>query len=209
MAGSLADITSVAVDGNEVVMKTSAPSVDALYRLTLFRVQSPRFFGKCEHARLAPALSSSPNTCPDDHLTLGAVRRLLEADPVQREDADIPVLHRPGGDAELRPFGRARHPSIRPDQGRRRAEGRGWTAYAAPIADYEMLVLNYTDPKSPRQREYSPGHRPRHRPQGDREERVLRSRPTHHHPDVARQTRLTIRRSPPSGTSTWQRQPSS
>ena len=58
MAGSLADIASVTVEGSEIVLKTSAPSVDALYRLTLFRVQSPRHFGQPQTLRSAQAHSS-------------------------------------------------------------------------------------------------------------------------------------------------------
>ena len=58
MTGSLADITSVKVDGNEVVLGTSAPSVDALYRLTLFRVQSPGTSARPRACRSAPGRSS-------------------------------------------------------------------------------------------------------------------------------------------------------
>ena len=44
MAGSLADIAEgFLAHGNDVMMKTHAPSVDALYRLTLFRVQAPQW----------------------------------------------------------------------------------------------------------------------------------------------------------------------
>jgi peptide/nickel transport system substrate-binding protein len=148
MAGSLADITSVAVDGNEVVMKTSAPSVDALYRLTLFRVQSPKFFGKAANTPVGTGPFKFAEYVPNDHLTLerfdgywkpipSNVRTLtfkFYTDPEAMLNAAL------AGELDILQFGQIKDAAT--------LEGAGWAAYAAPIADYVMLVLNYTAPDS-------------------------------------------------------------
>lgn len=144
MAGSLADITSVAVDGNEVVMKTSAPSVDALYRLTLFRVQSPKFFGKAGNTPVGTGPFKLSEYVPNDHLTLerfdgywkpiaSNVKTLtfkFYTDPEAMLNAAL------AGELDILQFGQLKDAAT--------LEGSGWAAYAAPIADYVMLVLNYT-----------------------------------------------------------------
>jgi len=148
MTGSLADITSVKLEGNEVVLGTSAPSVDALYRLTLFRVQSPRHFGKAASMPVGTGPFKFASYVPGDHLTLERVEPYWKparsniktltfrffTDPEAMLNAAI------AGELDILQFGQLKDAQT--------LEGAGWTAYAAPIADYVMLVLNYTRPDS-------------------------------------------------------------
>jgi peptide/nickel transport system substrate-binding protein len=148
MAGSLADITSVAVDGNEVVMKTSAPSVDALYRLTLFRVQSPWFFGKAANTPVGTGPFKLAEYVPNDHLTLERFDGYWKPIPSNIKTLTFRFYTYPeamlnaalAGELDLLQFGQLKDAAT--------LEGAGWAAYAAPIADYVMLVLNYTAPDS-------------------------------------------------------------
>ena len=54
-------------------MKTSAPSVDALYRLTLFRVQSPKFFGKAANTPVGTGPFKFVEYVPERSPDVGAV----------------------------------------------------------------------------------------------------------------------------------------
>ena len=144
MTGSLADITSVAVDGNEVVMKTSAPSVDALYRLTLFRVQSPKFFGKAANTPVGTGPFKFAEYVPNDHLTLERFEGYWKPLPSNVKTLTFKFYTDPeamlnaalAGELDILQFGQIKDAAT--------LEGAGWAAYAAPIADYVMLVLNYT-----------------------------------------------------------------
>lgn len=148
MAGSLADITSVAVDGNEVMMKTSAPSVDALYRLTLFRVQSPKFFGKAANTPVGTGPFKFAEYVPNDHLTLERFDDYWKPIPSNVKTLTFKFYTDPeamlnaalAGELDVLQFGQIKDAAT--------LEGAGWAAYAAPIADYVMLVLNYTAPDS-------------------------------------------------------------
>ncbi len=148
MAGSLADITSVAADGNEVVMKTSAPSVDALYRLTLFRVQAPSGFAHNANTPIGTGPFKFVEYEPGDHLTLERFPGYWKQIPSNIKTLTFRFFTDPeamlnsalSGELDILQFGLLKDASA--------LKSGGWTAYAAPIADYEMLVLNYTDPKS-------------------------------------------------------------
>lgn len=148
MAGSLADISSVAADGNEVVMKTSAPSVDALYRLTLFRVQAPSGFAHNANTPIGTGPFKFVEYEPGDHLTLERFPGYWKQIPSNIKTLTFRFFTDPeamlnsalSGELDILQFGLIKDAAA--------LKSGGWTAYAAPIADYEMLVLNYTDPKS-------------------------------------------------------------
>jgi ABC-type transport system substrate-binding protein len=149
MAGSLADIKSAEVQGGEVVLKTAAPSVDALYRLTLFRVQSPRHFANNANTPVGTGPFRFVEYVPGDHLTLERV-----ADYWKPIDSNVKTLTfrfftdpeamlnaALSGEIDILQFGQLKDAQTLKDA--------KWSAYAAPIADYVMLVLNYTKPDSP------------------------------------------------------------
>ncbi len=143
MAGSLADIASVTVDGGELVMKTSAPSVDALYRLTLFRVQSPKGFAHNANTPIGTGPFKFVEYVPNDHLTLERFPRYWKPIPSNIKTLHFRFFTDPeamlnsalAGELDILQFG------LLKDAGALKSNG--WAAYAAPIADYEMLVLNY------------------------------------------------------------------
>src|SRR5215203_444394 len=70
LSGSLAAITSASSEGNEVVLRTSAPNLGALYRLSLFRVQSPRHFSTVTNRPVGTGPFKFVEWVPGDHLTL-------------------------------------------------------------------------------------------------------------------------------------------
>ena len=144
MAGSLADISSVEAQGNDVVLKTSAPSVDVLYRLTLFRVQSPRHFANNGNTPVGTGPFRFVEYVPGDHLTLER-----NADYWKPIDSNVKTLTYKfytdpeamlnaalAGELDILQFGLLKDAKT--------LGAGGWTTYAAPIADYMMLVLNYT-----------------------------------------------------------------
>jgi peptide/nickel transport system substrate-binding protein len=148
MAGSLADIASVAADGNEVVLKTSAPSVDSLYRLTLFRVQSPKAFAHNANTPVGTGPFNFVEYIPGDHLTLERVSDYWKPIPSNIKTLTFRFFTDPeamlnaalSGELDILQFG------LLKDAGT--LNSGGWTSYAAPIADYQMLVLNYTQSNS-------------------------------------------------------------
>ena len=167
-------------------MKTSAPSVDALYRLTLFRVQSPWFFGKAANTPVGTGPFKFAEYVPNDHLTLERFDGYWKPIPSNIKTLTFRFYTDPeamlnaalAGELDILQFGQLKDAAT--------LEGAGWAAYAAPIADYVMLVLNYTAPEfGVGEREHPPGRRARHRSAGDREERVFRSRAADHHSDAA------------------------
>jgi peptide/nickel transport system substrate-binding protein len=148
MAGSLADIASVDVDGNDVVMKTRAPSVDALYRLTLFRVQAPSGFAHNSNTPIGTGPFKFVEYEPGDHLTLQRFDGYWR--PISSNiatltfrfftDPEAMLNSALSGEIDILQFG------LLKDAGELKSSG--WAAYAAPIADYQMLVLNYANPQS-------------------------------------------------------------
>ena len=148
MAGSLADITSVSVDGDEVVMKTSAPSVDALYRLTLFRVQSPNAFAHNANTPVGTGPFKFVEYVPGDHLTLERFADYWKPIPSNVKTLTFRFFTDPeamlnsalAGELDILQFGLLKDAAA--------LKSAGWSAYAAPIADYEMLVLNYAGTNS-------------------------------------------------------------
>jgi len=148
MAGSLADIADVSADGNDVVMKTHAPSVDALYRLTLFRVQAPSGFAHNANMPLGTGPFKFSEYEPGDHLTLERFPDYWKSIPSNIKtltfrfftDPEAMLSSALSGELDILQFGLLKDAAA--------LKGGVWTAYAAPIADYEMLVLNYANPKS-------------------------------------------------------------
>lgn len=148
MAGSLADIKKVEVAGDEVVLTTDQPSVDALYRLTLFRVQSPDFFGKAASNPVGTGPFKMADYMPGDHLTLQRNERYWRPINSNMQTLNFRFFTDPeamlnaslGGELDIFQFGRLKDAQT--------LQGAGWTTYAAPIADYVMLVLNYAKPGS-------------------------------------------------------------
>ena len=125
-------------------MKTSAPSVDALYRLTLFRVQSPKFFGKAANTPVGTGPFKLSEYVPNDHLTLERFDGYWKPIPSNVKTLTFKFYTDPeamlnaalAGELDILQFGQLKDAAT--------LEGRGWAAYSAPIADYVMLVLNYT-----------------------------------------------------------------
>jgi peptide/nickel transport system substrate-binding protein len=148
MAGSLADIAEVSADGNDVVMKTHAPSVDALYRLTLFRVQSPSGFAHNANTPIGTGPFKFVEYEPGDHLTLERFADYWKPIPSNIKTLTFRFFTDPeamlsaalSGELDILQFGLLKDAAA--------LKSGGWTTYAAPIADYEMLVLNYSNPKS-------------------------------------------------------------
>jgi peptide/nickel transport system substrate-binding protein len=144
MTGSLADITSVAADGDEVVMRTSAPSVDALYRLTLFRVQSPKAFAHNANTPVGTGPFKFVEYVPGDHVTLERFADYWNPIPSNIKTLTFRFFTDPeamlnsalSGELDILQFGLLKDAAA--------LKSAGWVAYAAPIADYESLVLNYT-----------------------------------------------------------------
>ena len=144
MAGSLADIKSVEAQGDEVVMKTAAPSVDALYRLTLFRVQSPRHFANNANTPVGTGPFKFVEYVPGDHLTLARFDAYWK--PIDSNvktltfrfftDPEAMLNAALSGEIDILQFGQLKDAQTLKDA--------KWPTYAAPIADYVMLVLNYT-----------------------------------------------------------------
>jgi len=144
MAGSLADIASIAVDGDEVVLKTSAPSVDALYRLTLFRMQAPSGFAHNANTPVGTGPFKFVEYVPGDHVTLERFADYWKPIPSNIKTLTFRFFTDPeamlnaalSGELDILQFGLLKDaPTL---------TSAGWAAYAAPIADYQMLVLNYS-----------------------------------------------------------------
>ncbi len=143
MTGSLGEIAKVDVDGNDVVMHTAAPSVDALYRLTLFRVQSPDNFAKNANSPVGTGPFKFVEWVPGDHLTLERFDDYWESIPSNVKTLNFRFFTDPeamlnaslSGDLDIMQFGELKDAET--------LKGAGWSAYAAPIADYVMMVLNY------------------------------------------------------------------
>ena len=144
MSGSLGDIASADVQGDEVVLKTRQPSVDALYRLTLFRVQSPKFFGKAANTPVGTGPFRFGEYVPGDHLTLQRVDDYWKPIASNVKTLNFRFFTDPeamlnaalSGEIDILQFGQLKDATT--------LRQAGWSAYAAPIADYVMLVLNYT-----------------------------------------------------------------
>jgi peptide/nickel transport system substrate-binding protein len=115
-----------------------------LYRLTLFRVQSPKFFGKAANTPVGTGPFKFAEYVPNDHLTLERFDGYWKPIPSNVKTLTFKFYTDPeamlnaalAGELDILQFGQIKDAAT--------LEGAGWAAYAAPIADYVMLVLNYT-----------------------------------------------------------------
>jgi peptide/nickel transport system substrate-binding protein len=143
LSGSLAAITSASSEGNEVVLRTSAPNLGALYRLSLFRVQSPRHFSTVTNRPVGTGPFKFVEWVPGDHLTLERFDDYWRPIPSNIKTLNFKFYTDPeamlnaaiAGDLDILQFGQLKDASA--------LESADWTTYAAPIADYILLVLNY------------------------------------------------------------------
>ena len=148
MAGSLGAIASADMDGGDVILKTRSPSVDALYRLTLFRVQSPDGFASATNKPIGTGPFRFVEWVPGDHLTVERVDNYWKPIPSNIKTLTYRFFTDPeamlnaalGGELDILQFGQLKDSKV--------LSGKGWSAYAAPLADYEMLVLNYAGANS-------------------------------------------------------------
>lgn len=146
LAGSLAAITSVTVEGDEVVLRTASPNVGALYRLSLFRVQSPRHFDEVTNTPVGTGPFKLVEWVPGDHLTLERNENYWR--PIASNvktlvfrfytDPEAMLNSALAGELDIIQFGQLKDAGTLQDA--------GWTAYQAPTADYILLVLNYEGP---------------------------------------------------------------
>jgi peptide/nickel transport system substrate-binding protein len=144
VSGSLAAITNVSSQGDDVILKTSAPNVGLLYRLSLGRIQSPDFFGKAANNPVGTGPFKFVEWVPGSSLVMERFNDYWKPIPSNIKTLTYRFFTDPeamlnaalSGDLDIMQFGSLK------DAGALRAKG--WTAYAAPIADYQMLVLNYT-----------------------------------------------------------------
>lgn len=146
VAGSIAAITSAAIEGDEIVLRTDKPSVGALYRLSLFRVQSPRHFDTVANAPVGTGLFKMGEFVPGDHLTLERNESYWK--PVASNvktlnfrfftDPESMLNSALAGELDILQFGQLKDAQTLKDS--------GWNAYQAPTADYILLVLNYEGP---------------------------------------------------------------
>ncbi|HVC76339.1 MAG TPA: ABC transporter substrate-binding protein [Candidatus Micrarchaeaceae archaeon] len=145
MAGTLGAVAKVEAKGDSVVLTTSGPSVDALYRLTLFRMQSPTNYANATNHPIGTGPFKFVEYVPGDHLTLERNTDYWKpiASNVKQlifrfySTAEAMVNAALGGQIDILQFGNLKDASTLQKQ--------GWSGYAAPIADFEMMVLNYAD----------------------------------------------------------------
>lgn len=149
---SLAAVKSVDVNGQDVLVNFKYPSVDALYRLTLFRMQPPNNFSGVTKNPIGTGPYKFGEYVAGDHLTVTRNHNYWKPVDTNVEkivfrfysDPDALVNAALSGQIDVLQFGRT-------SDAKTLGNGKNWVTYNAPISDYLVWMLNYNG-KSPAMR---------------------------------------------------------
>jgi len=140
---SLGAVKNATVNGQDVVVTFKAPSVDGLYRLTLFRMMPPSNFSGVAKNPIGTGPFKFVEHIAGDHMTV--VRNTNYWKPIDSNvqkivfhyyaDPDALVSAALSNQIDILQFGRTSDAAT--------LKGAGWSTYNAPISDYLVWMLNY------------------------------------------------------------------